>query len=126
MLKRNPKPRKPKREPWIMPKARPDHSSMVATFSARLRAARLSLMGCAACGKVPASVHHIRDGHGMSERAPWWETIPLCREHHQGDGFSTHGAERRRFHEVHGSEREMLERVNAALPVELRGPGGHE
>jgi hypothetical protein len=122
MLKRSTKTSKPKREPWIKPRKRVDLSKMTACFEARIRAGRLSLMGCAACGKVPAQIHHIRDGHGLSERAPWWETIPLCNEHHNGSQFSTHGACRREFHHAHGTEREMLERVDAKLPVELRGP----
>ena len=70
------------------------------------------------CG---GELHHLRDGHGLSERAPWWETIPLCNEHHNGSKASTHGALRREFHHAHGSEREMLQRVNERLPEELRG-----
>lgn len=113
--------RKPTREPWIKPHKRADLSRMTSTVESRRRAARLVLLGCAACGKVPAQIHHIRDGHGMSERAPWWETIPLCNEHHNGSPMSTHGARRREFHAKHGSERDMLAVINQQLPAELRG-----
>lgn len=36
-------------------------------------------------GETPATIHHIRAGQGMSQRASHFETVPLCREHHQGD-----------------------------------------
>ena len=121
MIRRLPK-QKPAREPWIKPRKRVDLSSMTCCKEAKLRAARLALMGCAACGKIPACIHHIRDGQGMGERAPWHDTIPLCRSHHQGDGMSTHGRDRLLFHETYGSEREMLARVNARLPQLLNGP----
>lgn len=102
-------------------KLRQDLSSMTCCKETRLRAGRLVLMGCVVCGRIP-QIHHLRDGHGLSERAPWWETIPLCHEHHNGSAESTHGAGRREFHWRNGSEREMLARVNARLPEELRGP----
>lgn len=104
------------REPWIKPKPRRDLSRMDCCPEAKRRAGLLVLMGCAACGKVPAQIHHLRDGHGLSERAPWWETIPLCSEHHNGMPFSTHGMFRREFHRMHGKEREILDRVNQKLP----------
>lgn len=44
---------------------------------------RVAALGCILCGS-PAEVHHIRDGHGMSQRASNWLTIPACAEHHRG------------------------------------------
>lgn len=121
-LARKEKAKKPHRVPWIKKAPRPDNSRMTCCAEAKQRAGRLVLMGCIACGRVPAQIHHLRDGHGLSERAPWWETIPLCNEHHNGSQTSTHGALRREFHHAHGSERQLLERVNERLPEELRGP----
>lgn len=35
-------------------------------------------------GHTPPSLHHVREGQGMSQRASDWLVVPLCREHHQG------------------------------------------
>lgn len=121
-LARKTKALKPHRIPWIKAKPRQDLSRMTCCPEAKQRAGRLVLMGCIVCGRVPAQIHHLRDGHGLSERAPWWETIPLCNEHHNGSAYSTHGAQRREFHRDHGTEREMLEHVDLLMPVELRRP----
>lgn len=123
MIRRLPK-QKPAREPWIKPRKRVDLSSMTCCKEAKLRAARLALMGCIVSGKRShVQIHHIRDGVGMGERAPWWETIPLWEEYHDPRfPYSTHGRDRARFHEDNGTERELLARVNARLPEHLRGP----
>lgn len=39
---------------------------------------------CAICGDFPVTVHHIREGQGMSQRASNYLTIPLCPFCHQG------------------------------------------
>lgn len=50
-------------------------------------------LGCILCrhfdlGQTPASLHHAREGQGMSQRASDWLVIPLCHRHHQGqDGI---------------------------------------
>lgn len=46
-------------------------------------------VGCVLCrhlghDKTPASLHHVREGQGMSQRASDWLIVPLCKEHHQG------------------------------------------
>ena len=46
-------------------------------------------LGCILCrhldlGETPATLHHVREGQGMSQRASDWLVIPLCKEHHQG------------------------------------------
>lgn len=51
---------------------------------------RVAELGCILCrhlgyGETPANVHHIREGAGMGQRSPHYLTVPLCREHHQGD-----------------------------------------
>lgn len=53
-------------------------------------------MPCVLCdllGQPQASnttVHHIREGQGMAQRASHWLAIPLCRDCHQGD-LGIHG-----------------------------------
>lgn len=47
-------------------------------------------LGCVLCdrlgqGRPPATIHHIREGQGMSQRASDWLVIPLCPACHQGD-----------------------------------------
>ena len=50
---------------------------------------RVASLGCMLCDEfgqpgIPAQVHHIRSGQGMSQRAQHWLTVPLCRACHQG------------------------------------------
>ena len=74
--------------------------------------------GCVACRKdgheTPAEVHHIISG---GRRMGHLFTIPLCPEHHRGDGRivpSVHFA-KRTFVMRYGSELELL----AELQIEL-------
>lgn len=70
-------------------------------MSAKKHKGRVAAIGCILCrhlgyGETPASLHHIREGQGMAQRASDYLVIPLCREHHQGDtGF--HGLGEREF-----------------------------
>lgn len=58
----------------------------------------------------------------MGERSPWWRTIPLCTSHHANSSpYSVHGRDRGRFFQDHGTEEELLARVNAKLPPHLNG-----
>jgi len=50
---------------------------------------KVAALGCILCrhqglGETPATLHHVREGQGMSQRASDWLVIPLCKEHHQG------------------------------------------
>lgn len=51
---------------------------------------KVSRMGCMLCralghpSDAPATIHHIREGQGMSQRASNWLTIPLCPDCHLG------------------------------------------
>ena len=45
---------------------------------------RVAQLPCAVCGDSPVTVHHIREGQGMSQRASHWLTVPLCPDCHQG------------------------------------------
>lgn len=62
---------------------------------------RVAELGCILCrrlgyGETPASLHHVREGQGMSQRASDWLVLPLCYQHHQGaDGV--HGLGRGAF-----------------------------
>ena len=115
-----PKAPKPKREPWIPPRKRPDLSRMDCCPEAKARAVALVALGCACCGARDPEVHHIRRGTGTGLRAPWWRTLPLCQTHHTsgGLGIAVHGGERA----WQRDELDLLERVNARLPPELWGP----
>lgn len=82
--------------------------------------ARAAEYGCMACKQdgrhSPASVHHITQGY---RRLGHLFTIPLCPEHHQGDGKavpSVHGA-KRSFVARYGSELELLARLQVELGV---------
>jgi len=47
---------------------------------------------CGCCGAIgPSSLHHIRKGQGLSQRAPHFLAIPLFWECHQGDN-GIHGS----------------------------------
>lgn len=136
MLKRSTKTSKTKREPWIKPRKRVDLSKMDCCPEAKARATMLVMLPCAACGERGTAerrgsirrprdmvIHHLRHGTGAGTRAEWWRTIPLHEEHHADVyRFSIHGAYSDKFREAFGTEAEMLERTNARLPVELRGP----
>ncbi len=62
---------------------------------------RVSNLGCLVCD-APANVHHIRTERIKND----FLTIPLCREHHQGD-FSIHMS-KRQFENIYGSELHLL------------------
>lgn len=89
-------------------------SKKPATAAEKRYMGKVAELGCLVCDS-PASVHHIREGQGMSERASNYLTIPLCKECHQGD-FSIHNS-KRQFTSIHGSELELLAetigRINA-------------
>ena len=83
------------------------------TRAERIRFGKLSEMGCILCRHLgtpgtPPEIHHLRDGQGMSQRAPNNLTIPLCAYHHRGpEGY--HGMGKRGFEAVYGvTERDLL------------------
>ena len=76
-----------------------------ATVKEKRHLSRIAELGCIVCCG-PANVHHIREGQGMGIRASHFLTIPLCREHHQGD-FSIHNS-RREFQNIYGDELDLL------------------
>jgi len=75
---------------------------------------RVAGLGCVVCrnqmyGASPATIHHIREGQGMSQRAANYLVIPLCKLHHQdgGAGVAFH-ADRKAFERLYGSELDLL------------------
>lgn len=78
---------------------------------------RVAELGCIVCGD-PASLHHIRSGQGMSQRAPDLLVIPLCPLHHQNGTTmaapSVHGAPaafRAKYGDEHALLAETMRRV---------------
>lgn len=58
-------------------------------MNAKAWKSKVAGLGCVLCrhlyfGDTPATLHHVREGQGMSQRASDWLVIPLCKEHHQG------------------------------------------
>ena len=45
---------------------------------------RVAQLPCCLCGDVPVSLHHVREGQGMAQRASDWLVVPLCPSCHQG------------------------------------------
>jgi hypothetical protein len=58
-------------------KAEKEHMAMVASLPCAMRE-----HGCGCFGQ--STVHHIREGQGLAQRAAHYLTIPLCHECHQG------------------------------------------
>jgi hypothetical protein len=63
---------------------------------------KVASLGCVLCkhlglGSSPATLHHIREDQGMSQRASHFLVVPLCPEHHQGNS-GIHGLGTKRFY----------------------------
>lgn len=65
--------------------------------------AKVASLGCILCHHLdpdcctPATLHHVREGQGMSQRASDYLVVPLCPEHHQGK-TGVHGGQ---FYQLH-------------------------
>jgi len=84
---------------------------------------RVARLGCIVCFNrgilnVPATMHHIRDGQGMGDRASDFDTLPLRPEHHQrgGYGVALH-AGREEWERRYGTERQLLAQTRQMLGV---------
>lgn len=82
---------------------------------------RVAALCCIACRQfgiddTPAEIHHLRDGYGAAQRAPYDETIPLCPTHHRSGpyGIAFHAGPKA-FEKRYGTERELLEQVRGLL-----------
>lgn len=75
---------------------------------------KVAALGCCVCSEpgTPAEIHHIGDS---SERSDFL-TIPLCPIHHRlgGMGVAYHAGPKA-FERQHGSEIQLLAKVNEAL-----------
>ena len=81
----------------------------VATRLEREHMSKVASLGCLVCQR-PANVHHIRPvGLGIGMRSGHYQTIPLCRDHHQGQ-FSIHNC-KEQFEAMYGTEEELLHRT---------------
>ena len=56
----------------------------MTTSAERRHMDRVAQLPCACCGVSGVHIHHIREGHGMSQRANNFLTIPLCPDCHTG------------------------------------------
>ena len=80
-------------------------------------------IGCILCARLgnpgtSAEIHHLRDGQGMGQRAPFSHAIPLCPEHHRG-ATGYHGMGRRAFEARYGlTERDLLSDVRRILALD--------
>lgn len=83
---------------------------------------RVASLGCIACkklgrGYVPAEVHHIRAGQGLSQRASNFATIPLCEVHHRTGADAIHQS-KVNFEAKFGTEKQLLRETIEALAAQ--------
>jgi len=77
--------------------------------------ARVRALGCIICER-PASIHHIRDGMGKSQKNGEMEVLPLCPYHHQNGGLgNAFHAGRTTWERCWGTERELQQKVKERL-----------
>lgn len=92
-----------------------------ATLAEKGHLTRACSLGCIipGCRNAP-NVHHIREGYGIAERASHWETIPLCRFHHQdGPMGAAFHAGTRSWQAKHGTEVALLVQVYERLGIDI-------
>lgn len=90
---------------------------------------KLRQLGCIVCYHclglmdlaVP-SIHHVREGMGMSQKNSEYNVLPLCKIHHQdGDGTAkVQGAwgyhkNKTEFERMYGTEKELLEIIKTII-----------
>lgn len=74
---------------------------------------RIRALGCIVCGGM-ASIHHCFTGAGG--RKDHDKVLPLCWNCHQNPKTGIHGGlGRRKWQEIHGSETELMDKVNNLL-----------
>ena len=93
------------------------------TKAEKLHRNRVAALGCVVClneghPDTPASLHHIRAGQGMSQRAGEYEVIPLCPYHHQHGGYGNAiHAGQIQWEANHGTEQQLLAQVRSLLNI---------
>ena len=90
--------RSPKRAAYMASQARQDGLAHMG---------RVAQLGCLVCGARPVEVHHFPDPRDDLR------TGPLCPFHHRWEyGPQAYHYSRRNFNELHGTDEELLVRVN--------------
>lgn len=83
---------------------------------------RVAQVPCVLCtylgqGQSQSEVHHIREGHGASQRASDWLVCALCPEHHRG-ASGVHGLGTKGFYTRYKlSELDLLAMTLEAMEV---------
>ena len=83
---------------------------------------RVKQLPCVLCAHIYGDVvygvdaHHIREGQGASQRASDFLTVPLCKEHHQGD-TGVHGLGTKAFYMRY----KLTELDLLAMTIEMMG-----
>jgi len=86
---------------------------------------RIVELGCIVCKREmgvhsPATLHHCREGVGLSQRQDDDHAIPLCPRHHLGT-VGDHGeaihAGKKSFEANHGTESDLLRETHAAYAL---------
>lgn len=83
------------------------------TAAQKKRMARVSDLGCLACGCHPVEIHHCRHASGMGQRNHDHITA-LCPWHHRLGPDSRH-ENPRKFAELHGNDKVLHEETKALL-----------
>lgn len=95
---------------------KPTRASKYKTAADKSRHAKIAQMPCMACGRRPVEVAHLFTG--MGRRKDHQKTIPLCYPCHRGSKISAHGSTKA-FSAIHGTDAELLARVNQILFLSL-------
>ena len=78
-------------------------------------------LGCIVClkegnGYSAPEIHHLRTGAGMGQKTSYEKAIPLCPQHHRLGRYGTAiHAGQKKFYELHGTEKELLELTSTYL-----------
>ncbi|MDD4971887.1 MAG: Ref family recombination enhancement nuclease [Paludibacter sp.] len=83
----------------------------------RQHLSKVAELGCIIC-RMPAEIHHIRNGVGMAQRSSHFNAIPLCPLHHRigGNGVAIHAGQKT-FESKFGTELELLDKVKRLINV---------
>jgi hypothetical protein len=89
------------------------------TVAAKAHLARVKSLPCVICGAPPPSdAHHVISGRFGSIRASDFDTIPLCKAHHQNGPDAIH-QDKAAWEAKHGFDTDYLPIVAALLPHPL-------
>lgn len=82
---------------------------------------RVKMLPCVVCGSSPPNdAHHVFCGRFSQRRASDFDTVSLCKNHHQGpEGIHT---SKRRWVERHGNDYDYLPVVADMLAGEWNSP----